>query len=271
MLPLTLRPSNHLQSPPPQRQAAPLAHPPANPRFGSQRIQGEIDTRILLHEVRNGLNGFLLNAFLGEQGIRKFLDQFEANPAAANPDLLRHALKAVEKIPPQVDGFIDLLDGLQLNKAPSDLNETIQQVLMQLQLNAPPTTRLEFQPTPQAQEILCDPAKIQQVLTNLVKNAVEATGPHGVIHLRVSSDEAKNLFQIHVLDNGPGVSPEVHPKLFQRNFTTKGDNGNGIGLYISRKIMQAHGGNLTCTPGNVGHFTLSLPLRAASDKNTSPG
>jgi signal transduction histidine kinase len=247
-----------------------VTRPPASPRFGSQKIQGEIDTRILLHEVRNGLNGFLLNALLAERGLRKFLDQFEANPAAANPDLLRQSLKAVEKIPLDVDGFINLMDGLNLNKAPSDLNETIQQVLMQLQLNAPPTTRFEFQPTPQAQGILCDPAKIQQVLTNLVKNAVEATGPHGVINIRVSCDEAKNLFQIHVVDNGPGVSQALHPKLFQRDFTTKGDNGNGIGLYISRKIMQAHGGHLTCTPGDVGHFTLTLPLRAAPDKNTSP-
>jgi signal transduction histidine kinase len=105
-----------------------------------------------------------------------------------------------------------------------------------------------------------DASRIRQVLINLLRNAADAFGDaRGNIELAVEMHG--NEARITVRDDGPGMSPEIAAKIFQPFVTTKGDKGLGLGLHISRQIVEAHGGTLTfeTAPGNGTTFTVSLP------------
>jgi signal transduction histidine kinase len=113
--------------------------------------------------------------------------------------------------------------------------------------------------------IHADPAQIQQVVINLVLNALDATGPAGRVTIsgqEMLRDERAGLAVI-VTDTGSGIVPELLPRIFEPFLTTKPrGQGTGLGLAICRDIVRAHGGRL-CAESNVGAgstFTVWLPL-----------
>jgi len=101
-----------------------------------------------------------------------------------------------------------------------------------------------------------------RVLINLLKNAFDAVSPeNGRIHLTASTTP-ENGFQFTVSDNGPGLSPEMANRIFASRFTTK-SQGKGLGLFISKKIIEAIGGTITVrSPGTMSgaDFVITLPL-----------
>ncbi|HEY1809790.1 MAG TPA: CHASE3 domain-containing protein [Acidobacteriaceae bacterium] len=92
------------------------------------------------------------------------------------------------------------------------------------------------------------PAELRQVFTNLIVNAMDASGPKGHIRIRVQRAEAREFrgvgALIEIADSGPGVPPETVSRLFQPFVTTKGANGTGLGLWVSMGIVQKHGGSI---------------------------
>ena len=113
---------------------------------------------------------------------------------------------------------------------------------------------------PRADRVLVDRIQIQQVLLNLIRNAIEAmeeqTDPRLLIY---SEKEAGGLVRITVADSGPGLDPEVAERLFEPFRTTK-EAGMGLGLSISATIVEAHGGRIWAEPSKLGgtafHFTV---------------
>jgi len=130
------------------------------------------------------------------------------------------------------------------------------------------TTRL----SPAVPSILVQAVEIQQVVLNLVKNAMEAaaTRPDGKGEVRVSTgyDKTRKCVFIRVNDNGPGVVEEIAAKIFEPFFSTRAD-GMGMGLAISRSIIERHGGSLTLrrakSPG--ASFEVCLPLPPATEES----
>jgi signal transduction histidine kinase len=109
-----------------------------------------------------------------------------------------------------------------------------------------------------------DRVQLQQVLINLIVNAIEAmaSAADGARELTiVSSIEDAHEVSVEVQDTGPGLDPEKPDRLFQSFYTTKPD-GVGMGLAISRSIAEAHGGRLSAAPnkprGAVFRFTLPI-------------
>ncbi len=119
------------------------------------------------------------------------------------------------------------------------------------------TFRIEAAETP---VVSVDQSRILQVLINLLVNAAQAAGEGGNVTLTCEEDHGTVAIQIH--DDGPGIPPDVAPRLFEPFFTTKLEGeGTGLGLSISRQICRDHGGDLTFT-SEVGHgscFTVTLP------------
>ena len=113
---------------------------------------------------------------------------------------------------------------------------------------------------PRADRVLVDRIQIQQVLLNLIRNAIEAmeeqTDPRLMIY---SEKEAGGLVRITVADSGPGLDPEVAQRLFEPFRTTK-EAGMGLGLSIPATIVEAHGGRIWAEPsklcGTAFHFTV---------------
>lgn len=111
--------------------------------------------------------------------------------------------------------------------------------------------------------VLMDRVQIQQVLTNLIRNAVEAMAESPKRELAISARAMNEAVEIAVVDTGPGIAPEIANELFKPFVTTK-SQGMGVGLSICRSIVQSHGGELRAEPNPAGGtiFRFTLPRNA---------
>jgi signal transduction histidine kinase len=107
--------------------------------------------------------------------------------------------------------------------------------------------------------VCSDPEELRQVLQNLISNAVAATPEGGTIELR--TEHTQERLRVTVVDSGPGIPERDRAQIFEPLYTTKPD-GLGLGLTISRAILERLGGSLTVKnePGRGAAFTLELPL-----------
>lgn len=113
---------------------------------------------------------------------------------------------------------------------------------------------------PLADRVLVDRIQIQQVILNLIRNAIEAMAESPVRRLLITSDrESGGFIQVTVADSGPGLAEEVRERLFEPFRSTKA-TGLGLGLSISAAIVSAHGGRIWAEPSKLGgtafHFTI---------------
>ncbi|GAA0274243.1 ATP-binding protein [Alteraurantiacibacter aestuarii] len=128
------------------------------------------------------------------------------------------------------------------------LHERVESLGVQLVLPAEDTMAIIVQ---------AEHVRLEQVLVNLLQNAIDAAGPEGEIAITIVADEKDCL--LTVSDNGPGIDEALMDQLFQPFATTKAD-GLGLGLVISRDIMRELGGDLTASSSASGaHFTMRIP------------
>jgi two-component system sensor kinase FixL len=119
---------------------------------------------------------------------------------------------------------------------------------------------------PAVDAVLVDKVQVQQVVLNLMRNALEAMAESPRRELRVSvAADGPDMARVSVADTGPGVSPEIADRLFQPFVTTKGGQGMGVGLSICRTIINGHGGRIWTEPAASGgvafHFTVPRATR----------
>jgi two-component system, LuxR family, sensor kinase FixL len=124
--------------------------------------------------------------------------------------------------------------------------------------------RVRFEFDPRAVFVLADKVQIQQVLLNLMRNAIEAMEDCERRELAVATASAPDdMVEISVTDTGAGISPEINAQLFQPFITTK-RHGMGVGLSISRTIVEAHGGSIAPRPNPKGGTVFSFTLPAVT-------
>ena len=149
---------------------------------------------------------------------------------------------------------------LKLNKEQCDLAEIISNAIHdadnQIDKNM---VELRYNTTESKTLLFADRAKLTQVVSNLLNNAIKVT-KSGSITVNLEKDYNQAI--ISVKDTGPGIDPAVESKLFMK-FVTSSSSGTGLGLFISKSIVEAHGGTISAynnTNGNGATFTFTLPL-----------
>ena len=184
------------------------------------------------------------------------------------PRQLQSAREAMEKAVTQTlrAGTIirylrDFVEKRESRKIPEDMNEIIREaVSLGMVGHSHSNVKLTLALHPALPSVPVDKVQIQQVLLNLVRNAMEAMAEAEKRELTISSDTVPDGLRVTVQDSGPGLAPQVAARLFQPFVTTKPD-GMGIGLKICQSIIEGHGGTIVAQAGNPGAvFVIHLPL-----------
>jgi PAS domain S-box-containing protein len=117
------------------------------------------------------------------------------------------------------------------------------------------------------------PGELRQVFSNLLSNSLDALPPGGDILIRVKvlgGPEDPNV-RVTFADNGPGIPAEMHPRIFDPFFSTKGDRGTGLGLWVTKQLVEKHGGLIRMRsrsqpPGTWTAFAVTLPMCSIPSK-----
>ncbi len=206
--------------------------------------------RVMMHEIMNSitpitsLSESLAGYFYSEGRVK--------SPTEINEKTITTTIRGLEVIREQGKGLINFVESYRkITRLPApkkkifpvkDLIDNIR-IISSSYINAE-QVELICDVTPMELELHADEKQISQVLINLVKNAFQANEENDRPKIKISAkigDSGRP--EIKVTDNGPGISEELMDKIFVPFFTTK-EAGSGIGLSVSRQIMQMHGGNL---------------------------
>jgi signal transduction histidine kinase len=152
---------------------------------------------------------------------------------------------------------------LRLNKIEFDLNEIISQLVTEYNRNLkndPSKSRVQLVYEKKSIIVKADKDRITQVISNLLNNAIKFTD-HGTISIKLEFLE--NEARVTLKDNGKGIDVEILKRLFTK-FASKSEQGTGLGLFISKSIVEAHGGRIwgmNSVEGKGSTFIFTLPLR----------
>jgi len=214
------------------------------------------------HELRSpltsvkGYTGLLLSRWdrLQDDQKREMLEQ------------VNHDADRVKRL---IDELLDIsrleTGRLHLHRQMIDLAAIVANVIVKVRMEYPSLdARVMF--SPDVPQVYADPDKLTQVLTNLVENACKYASPIGLI---VSAEVVDGAVAVSVCDRGEGIPSTDLPKVFEKFFRRDlgRPTGSGLGLWISRGLVQVHGGTLTASsiPGEGTTFRFTVPLYSFDD------
>jgi signal transduction histidine kinase len=152
---------------------------------------------------------------------------------------------------------------LRFEERECDVTGICESVVEAANARKPDSISLELVASP-AQPLRCDPSRLKQVLVNLVENAIKYSPEGGRIEVRIA--DSPDRLQIEVNDEGLGIPPSEQSRIFEKFYRldaemTRGVGGSGLGLYISREIVEQMGGLLSVSSrrGEGSTFTVTLP------------
>lgn len=229
---------------------------------------------VMSHELKHPLNLIHVNAELLAR-----LPEVRNSPAVARAaEVIRRTVLNQAKI---IDDLLDLsrirTGKLALSRVPVQWAVIINQVLDAIASDA--TTQkltLRSQLDPAASSILADPVRVEQIVWNLLSNALKFTPPGGAIEVRLTVDG--NDGRLDVIDTGQGIDAEFHEHLFDmfrqaNRITTRAQGGMGIGLALVKHLAQEHEGRAAATSDGAGkgsRFSVWLPLSISPPARNNP-
>jgi two-component system NtrC family sensor kinase len=225
----------------------------------------------LSHHIKNILQGIRGGSYLVEMGLK---DDDQA--------VLRKGWDIVSRNQNKISSLV--MDMLSFSKqrepepVAGSLVEVIEEVLETVAQRAvESSTQLVFEPPAAFPELLFDPEGLSRAILNVVSNALDAVderssvdpGAPKRVSVDLSADAAARVCRIVVEDTGRGMDAETAATVFNLFVSTKGSRGTGLGLTVSRKIMQEHGGDIAVIsqPDEGSRFTLELPLALPTEES----
>ena len=218
---------------------------------------------IAAHELRNPVQSLL--------GFSDILIKL-----MGNIELYKHPMEAISRNTKRLKRLVDIIldisqldnDLLILNKEPIDLKELITEIMINYQDRKKGDRKFnivfEDSSAPNDSKILnADKSRLTQVIINLIDNALEFTKDEDEIIINMKKINKGKEIEVTISDPGHGIHPDDLPLLFTR-FIKKSSRGTGLGLYVSKKIIEAHGGRIWAKnyqDGNGVTFGFGLPIQ----------
>jgi len=226
---------------------------------------GEVARR-LAHEIKNPLTPIQLST---ERIRRRYLDKIEKDDREILDRATRTIAQQVESMKSMVNAFSDYAQPVISRPRRLDVNTLIRDIT---ELHVAHLTRIRFlfDLADDLPQIMTDPAGIRQVLNNLIINASDALGDKGgELKLSTRIDHAKdNLLVLELQDNGPGFPAKLLDRIFEPYVTTK-TSGSGLGLPISRRIIEENGGTMRATNLPKGGAVVIIHLPVGQSQGAS--
>jgi two-component system, NtrC family, sensor kinase len=229
-----------------------------------ERARG-LDRVALMHETAAGFAheiGTPLNTVSGH--LQLLRDDLAAEQDERGVERVRLLLAQVERVAGIVRARLERGGWPKPAVQAVDLNEVVARMTQFLEPSfgdAGVVARLETTTNGYVGPLLasCDPSMVEQILLNLLKNAIEALDSGNSVTIRTGRSRTAAYIEIH--DDGPGLDPEAEMSLFQPFSTTKGPDGSGLGLAVSLRLARTLGGDLVHVPSTRGaSWRLTLPL-----------
>jgi NtrC-family two-component system sensor histidine kinase KinB len=252
-------------------------------RFGAAVVLEDVTDFARLDELRSELIGLAsheLKSPLTSLSLNLMLLKEEAlDLPAGQRELLEAALVGCRQLADTINEFLDITrvesGELHLELAAVDLGSLVEETQRGLRTRCEEGgVRVRVERAVEQGVVQGDKARLSHVLTNLLTNALKYSPRGGTITVELSVEPPGSGkpagFRVSVTDEGPGVPPEFRERIFEKFFRVEHHRtgpgrvrGTGIGLYLSREILRAHGGSIRCEagPGGVGaRMTFTLPL-----------
>lgn len=227
---------------------------------------------VVAHEINNPLSGILTYSKL----LKKWVDNDQVENEKKD-----EALQCLELISSESRRCGDLVKSLlsfsrqaPMNVQPTDINKLVQQCVLLLRHNLDHASiLLNLNLAEGLPRLQCDPSQIEQVLLALIVNAMDAMARGGNLWLETCLSEDRTRISIIVRDDGGGIPPEILSKIFEPFVTTKEHgHGTGLGLAVSRGIVERHSGKISLQSelGKGTTVTITLPAPRGISPATEP-
>jgi signal transduction histidine kinase len=193
----------------------------------------------LAHEIRNPLGAVFLHVDLLAEAFR--------HPTPESPEHIAESLTELQtqlaRLKDLVEDYLTLVRVSGIERTMQDVGEAIQACIVEWQkLAKPQGVMLQVEGLQDLGSVAFHPSTLCRALLNLVQNALDAMPQGGTLTVR--GQRSATHVQIQVQDTGSGIEPEQLTQIFEPLYTTK-PGGTGLGLYIVREIVAAHGGHVT--------------------------
>jgi two-component system, NtrC family, nitrogen regulation sensor histidine kinase NtrY len=223
--------------------------------------------RVLTHEIMNSISPITSLTSVISGYFKKKNHEEQIKPEAIDHQIVAKTLSGLNTIEETGKGLLDFVDkyrSLTSLPKPNICKFRIYELLLKCKLlmesNIPDNIEITVSSDPEDISVAADYAQVEQILINLIKNSIEALSgkKNGTIHIQSFSSDDNTIIQ--VTDNGNGISDDIIEDIFVPFYTTK-KNGSGIGLSLSKQIMQNHNGSISVNsvPAKGAKFTLKFP------------
>ena len=215
----------------------------------------------LSHHIKNILQGIRGGSFLIDEGLQD-----------DDATIVRKGWNIVEKNQEKISNLV--MDMLSYSKdrepelVPACLNQLITDIVELMQTRADEATvTIQCQLQDSMPTLMFDPESLHRAILNVVTNGIDACEPtpQGQVRLETSYDLRTEMARVTITDNGPGIPHSEQEKIFNLFESQKGARGTGLGLAVTRKILQEYNGqvNVTSAPDQGSRFTLEFPASPA--------